>query len=375
MFSPQNDSNKENIDPNSSTPKRKLVSLFNSPQTPPTNLLSTFNEVLSPQNQTPPPKSNNFLSNLNKVLSPHTPNNLLSKVTSSSPIQSLTDLDSPTSSPFQISRRSSEESNSKKQKSDIKRPDIIKPYIKEPEKLNETYKLNQNINDVYNINSNKNAGINKAFVYLNVTKKDDLQNKEYVVKEFSKGNYDAFVKEVNNLTNLRIECNKKNNCDYFVNIVNYTQNPNYIIFEKAGTSFDKLSNISIDDIKLYRKQLLDAINALYEMNIFHGDIKPQNIVIDNNKKLRLIDFGEASLLSEIITRWPNIENYDNYNYDEKTGKIYFAGFNSLSPETKEIKKDVEIYIANAIMDQKLEKIAKEKYIKYKLKYLKLKEEL
>lgn len=369
MFSPQNDSNKENIDPNSSTPKRKLYSLFDSPQTP-------FNEVLSPQNQTPPPKSNNFLSNLNKVLSP---NNLLSKVTSSSPIQSLDNIDSSTSSPLQIYRRSSEESNSKKQKSDVKKPDI-----KKPEKLNETYKLNKPINDVYNFEGSNKTNGKDSFIYLNVTKKNDLQNKNYVVKEFSKGNSDAFIKEVNNLTNLRQNCKNNNNCDYFVNIVNYTTEDelfNYIIFEHAGISLDKLSNISVIDIELYRKQLLDAINALYEMNIFHGDIKPQNIVIDDNKKkLRLIDFGEASLLSEEIKKWPNT-NYDNYNY--KSGKIYFADFNSLPPiynkekniSADKIKKDVEIYIANAIMDQKLEKIAKEKYIKYKLKYLKLKEEL
>jgi glycogen synthase kinase 3 beta len=49
--------------------------------------------------------------------------------------------------------------------------------------------------------------------------------------------------------------------------------------------------------KIYTFQILRGLNYLATLNIAHRDIKPQNILIDNNThKLVICDFGSAKKL-------------------------------------------------------------------------------
>ena len=41
----------------------------------------------------------------------------------------------------------------------------------------------------------------------------------------------------------------------------------------------------------YIKSLLEAINHCHALKIVHGDIKPDNIMINKHNMVRLIDFG------------------------------------------------------------------------------------
>jgi serine/threonine-protein kinase ULK/ATG1 len=43
------------------------------------------------------------------------------------------------------------------------------------------------------------------------------------------------------------------------------------------------------------KQLSDALKHLYERNIYHRDLKPQNLLLSRNYNLKVIDFGFATL--------------------------------------------------------------------------------
>lgn len=46
------------------------------------------------------------------------------------------------------------------------------------------------------------------------------------------------------------------------------------------------------------KQCLDALNACHTMNITHRDIKPGNILLDMNNRVKLCDFGLASYITK-----------------------------------------------------------------------------
>ena len=69
----------------------------------------------------------------------------------------------------------------------------------------------------------------------------------------------------------------------------------YIILEyiKNGNLFEYMNkqNMSLDQILSYFYQIVSAINYLHKKNILHRNIKPENVLIENDKKVKLCDFG------------------------------------------------------------------------------------
>ncbi|KAL1947099.1 hypothetical protein VTO73DRAFT_14060 [Trametes versicolor] len=57
-------------------------------------------------------------------------------------------------------------------------------------------------------------------------------------------------------------------------------------------------HIRLQDRLLYCAELVAALQALWKLGIVHQDIKPQNILIDQNGRAVLSDFGLAELVSE-----------------------------------------------------------------------------
>ena len=51
-------------------------------------------------------------------------------------------------------------------------------------------------------------------------------------------------------------------------------------------------------IKVLFAQLINFIEYLQQENIMHRDLKPQNIMLDDNYNCKVIDFGDAKKVDE-----------------------------------------------------------------------------
>lgn len=72
----------------------------------------------------------------------------------------------------------------------------------------------------------------------------------------------------------------------------------YIDGKDLGTVIRERDAISLKEILSYTKQICRAVKYAHQKNVIHRDIKPQNILLDKNKTVRLTDFGIAKIFAE-----------------------------------------------------------------------------
>ncbi|XP_022904836.1 cyclin-dependent kinase 2-like [Onthophagus taurus] len=90
----------------------------------------------------------------------------------------------------------------------------------------------------------------------------------------------------------------------------------YMVFEFLHMDLKKYLEISVgvlseNLIRSYMKQLIDGIGYLHTHRILHRDLKPQNLLLDNEGHIKLADFGLSRSFTlptrifthEVVTLW------------------------------------------------------------------------
>jgi calcium-dependent protein kinase len=75
----------------------------------------------------------------------------------------------------------------------------------------------------------------------------------------------------------------------------------YVLMEHVqattlGTWMDQQEGVFESDVSRIMTQVLEALSFCHANNVMHCDVKPDNILLDNNFVVKLIDFGCADLI-------------------------------------------------------------------------------
>ncbi len=61
---------------------------------------------------------------------------------------------------------------------------------------------------------------------------------------------------------------------------------------------DTKKRVSLNEFSRIARQTLEALNSLHKQEIVHGDIKPENVVVDSDGKVSVVDLGLAAKENE-----------------------------------------------------------------------------
>jgi serine/threonine protein kinase len=79
-----------------------------------------------------------------------------------------------------------------------------------------------------------------------------------------------------------------------------TDNELIVVMEYAGADLSKLlekeKKLSEDKVRFFGRQILSAMLYLHQNRILHRDLKPQNILLQNDQ-IKICDFGFAKKMS------------------------------------------------------------------------------
>jgi 5'-AMP-activated protein kinase catalytic alpha subunit len=82
-----------------------------------------------------------------------------------------------------------------------------------------------------------------------------------------------------------------------------TQKQLYLIMEYAngGELFDYIVNnakINENEACHIFQQIISGIEHVHKLNIVHRDMKPENLLIDNQKTIKIVDFGLSNTFND-----------------------------------------------------------------------------
>ena len=95
----------------------------------------------------------------------------------------------------------------------------------------------------------------------------------------------------------------------------------YIEGENLGAIIECHKPLSKKDVKTIAKQLASAMEELHNAKIIHRDIKPDNIIIDDNGRLCLIDYDIARVFRDDLRRDTELKGTFGYAPIEQYGMM------------------------------------------------------
>ncbi len=155
------------------------------------------------------------------------------------------------------------------------------------------------VNERYKV-IDKLGGGGMSIVYL---AEDTILNRKVAIKAISipprekEETLKRFEREVHNSSQLShenivsmIDVDEEDECFYLV--MEYIEGPTLAEYIHSH------GPLSVETAIKFTEQILSGIKHAHDMRIVHRDIKPQNVLIDKNKTLKIFDFGIAKALSE-----------------------------------------------------------------------------
>jgi serine/threonine protein kinase len=93
-------------------------------------------------------------------------------------------------------------------------------------------------------------------------------------------------------------------CKHIVQLLDYKiSRKGYIKYERLDKNLYQVrDSLNHDDIKNITNQLLEALQEMHSRGVVHCDLKPENIMFDSSGVLKLIDFGNALFMDELLNR-------------------------------------------------------------------------
>ena len=163
--------------------------------------------------------------------------------------------------------------------------------------------------------------------YNRITKKDVIlklinkRHKTTIKKEFHYYFLNIYHKNLIRYNNI---FKKQKNCQI---IMNYYEQDLFYYFTDDKENFKKLTN---NDIRLIVYQILCGLNCLSKYNIYHADIKLENVILSKKnslQNLKLIDFSNyvyipKSLPCKELNHCCNYGTVDYYAPEIKDSKFY-----------------------------------------------------
>ena len=204
---------------------------------------------------------------------------------------------------------------------------------------------------------------------------DTINQQEVAIKKINRNGLDKYSKYIDREISLMKNLDHKNIIklyDVLYSSEKEKEKNIHLILEYCPngdlSKFIDIGGVSEEIAKKFLKQISDGLKYLQENNIYHRDLKPHNILIDENNILKITDFGFAKDISSNdisetfcgspLYMAPEILNYQKYTdqadlwsvgvilYQLLTGKTPFEG-KSLSDLVKNMKEE-EIRIPNYI---------------------------